>query len=209
MAKSTEHLRALEGERAYTLVQATISAGTQRQHTNQRVLGHFLTFCAAYLAMISGRISRMLEGRALRFLGRPTRPGGKEMVSPCSKTLLALPMVALTPVLASPKPVLAIFFTPSYRRRTELQAASVSYTCWLCRWRHSPQCWPAQSQFWQSSSPLPAHRAHNCTQHCHLTLVSCVNGCTDARPKPILAIFFTPSYTQRTQLHPASSSYTC
>jgi len=88
-------------------------------------------FCDAYLAMISGRISRMLEGRALRFLGRPTRPGGKEMVSPCSNTLLALPMVALTPVLASPKPVLAIFFTPSYRQHTDLRSESAFHTCWL------------------------------------------------------------------------------
>ena len=66
---------------------------------------------AFYLAMISGRASRMLAGRALRFLGRPISPGGREMASPCSSTLLALPMVALTPVLASPKPVLAIAFT--------------------------------------------------------------------------------------------------
>ena len=86
---------------------------------------HFQTLCTAYLAMISGSISRMLEGRALRFLGRPTRPGGKEMVSPCSNTLLALPMVALTPVLASPKPVLATFFTPSYTQRNQVATSFV------------------------------------------------------------------------------------
>lgn len=137
MAKSTERLRVFEGDRAYILVQATnlacaehsiqetCSGSTQPPGTCQvhplspssalcHVSEHFLTLCAAYLAMISGSISRMLEGRALRFLGRPTRPGGKEMVSPCSNTLLALPMVALIPVLASPKPVLATFFTPSY-----------------------------------------------------------------------------------------------
>ena len=92
--------------------------------------------CAAYLAMISGNISRMLEGRALRFLGRPTRPGGKEMVSPCSNTLLALPMVALTPVLASPKPVLATFFTPSCTQHAILQSAFGFCTCQLCGWLH-------------------------------------------------------------------------
>ena len=62
---------------------------------------------------MSGSISRMFDGRALRFLGNPTRPGGREIVSPCSSTLLARPMVASSPVLANPNPVLAMFFTPS------------------------------------------------------------------------------------------------
>lgn len=65
----------------------------------------------AHLAMMSGMASRMLAGRALRFRGKPVRPGGNEMDSPCSSTLLALPMVAFTPVLARPNPVFAMALT--------------------------------------------------------------------------------------------------
>ena len=65
----------------------------------------------AHLAMMSGKASLMLAGKALRFLGSPIRPGGSDTDSPCSSTLLALPMVAFTPVLASPNPVLAMALT--------------------------------------------------------------------------------------------------
>ena len=80
---------------------------------------------AGHLAMMSGMASLMLAGRALRFLGRPVSPGGNDMDSPWSSTLLALPMVAFMPTLASPKPVLAMALTQFCIK----QAAEQSHMC--------------------------------------------------------------------------------
>ena len=66
---------------------------------------------AGHLAMMSGMASLMLAGRALRFLGKPVSPEGNEMDSPWSSTLLALPIVAFMPTLASPNPVFAMALT--------------------------------------------------------------------------------------------------
>ena len=71
-----------------------------------------------HLAMMSGRALRMLAGRSEMFLGRPAKPGGRLTDSPCSSTLLALPMVLLSPVSAKPKPTLAIFLMLSYSNMT-------------------------------------------------------------------------------------------
>lgn len=53
--------------------------------------------------------------------------------------MLAVLMVKLNPVLASPKLVLATFFTLSYRQRTQLQSESAFHTCWLYRMSDTAQ----------------------------------------------------------------------
>ncbi len=53
--------------------------------------------------------------------------------------MLAVLMVKLNPVLASPKLVLATFFTLSYRQRTQLHSELAFHTCWLYRMSDTAQ----------------------------------------------------------------------
>lgn len=195
MANSTERLRVFDAKGEHILVQATIPAWacTQQQHANQHISAHFLMIHAE--AEFSGHC-----------VARPLQSGWVFPLMVCS-----LPGNDVWQDFQNVGGQGAQIFGQAHKAWRQGDGLPMQqHLVGSANGGTHPSVGQPKACFGNLLHPFLQDVTQRCNAHCFLTVSMDVLKVTLipelASPKPILATFFTPSYTQRTNLQSDSIS---